>query len=131
MGFPLPPDKIVPTEQALGVAFPLGYLARLRKDNGGSVTVRGEHWFLFPFRDDSDRKRLARTCNDIVRETKQLREWRGFPASGVAIANDGAGNALVLLPREDDPVRLDEAVYDWFHETGELTRVAERFEDLE
>jgi hypothetical protein len=131
MGFPLPADKIAQTEEALGVAFPFGYLSRLRRDNGGEVLVDGEVWWLFPFRDDSDRKRLARSCNDVVRETKQLREWDGFPAAAVAIAKDGAGNALVLLPREDQPARLDEAVYDWFHETGELTRVADRFEELE
>ncbi len=60
-------------------------------------------------RDDSDRKRLSRTANDIVRETEAAREWDEFPADVVAIAGDGSGDALVLLPGSDE-------IYIWSHE---------------
>jgi len=131
MGFPLPADKIVATERALGVAFPLAYLARLRTNNGGEVAIGDDVWHLFPFKDDADHKRLARSCNDVVRETAKLRDWTGFPAGAVAIATDGGGNALVLLPREDDPTRLGDAVYDWIYDTGEMTKLADGFDELE
>ena len=64
-----------------------------------------------------------------MRETKQAREWPGFPANGVAIADNGTGDKLVFVPN-DAGDRLAEAVYWWDHETGELTAVADDFGEL-
>lgn len=47
--------------------------------------------------------------------------------SAVAIGSNGAGDALVLM---DEGERLGNAVFVWFHETGELARVANDFSDL-
>jgi hypothetical protein len=34
-------------------------------------------WNLHPILDNSDRKRLSRSCNDIVRENRVMRDWPG------------------------------------------------------
>jgi hypothetical protein len=73
--------------------------------------------FLYPVPDASTRRRLSRSCNDLVRETQVARQWRGFPSDAVAIAGDGNGNHLVLLPGSDE-------IHRWDHETCELSSVA-------
>ena len=116
------------TEVELGVKFPAAFVARMRASNGGEVVLVEEGdewvWFLYPFFDDLDRRRLRRTCNDIVRETRSAREWSGFPQDGVAIANDGSGNQLLFLPHGETRVLRDE-VFVWDHETSGVRRVAD------
>jgi hypothetical protein len=110
MAFPVSEDKIAAAEAALGRSLPTVLRERLLADNGGEAEDHnGDGWFLHPVRDDSDRKRLSRTANDIVRETEAAREWDEFPADAVAIAGDGRGDALVLLPGSDE-------IYIWSHE---------------
>ena len=131
MPFPLAMRFVRETAQKLGRALPLGYVARICRANGGDVRV-GPDWFtLTPILDTTDRKRLARTCNDIVRETDSARQRPGFPPDALAIGNNGGGDLLVLLPDLIAPhLRFADAVYWWDHETGELNRVADCFEDL-
>lgn len=128
--FPLSTAAITRAEQALGVSFPPDYIAHIRAANGGSLEAFGESWELIPILDDSTPKRLARTCNDIVRETHSFREWRTFPARAVAIALDGCGNALILLPHPTEPTALTEAIYDWCHDSGKLTFIAASLSEL-
>jgi hypothetical protein len=78
--------------------------------------------------DSTDRKRLARTCNDVVAESMRLAEWERFPRQALAIAHNGEGDQLIFLRSGE---RFAPAVYCWSHESGELTRVAEDFAQLE
>src|SRR5712664_799256 len=80
MPFPITGAEIAKTEAKVGFRFPLGLKSRFLKGNGGEVDVAGDNWWLIPFLDGTDRKRIARTCNDITRETTKMREWHGFPA---------------------------------------------------
>ena len=116
----LDPKYIGEAEEALGTRFPAAYRSLFAHQNGGTHydEPNDEWWRLLPIRDSSDRKRLARTCNDVVYETNVWRKWDGAPQDGVCIALDGSGDALVLLPVGD---RLDDAVHRWDHETRELT----------
>jgi len=129
MPFPLDIQFVKRAEAKLGRKLPLGYVVRMTRENGGGVTADGEHWSLHPIFDDSDRKHLKRTCNDIVRETTSAREWPDFPPEALAIGNNGGGDVLILLadPKSD---RYADAVYWWDHETGELTKVADDFQEL-
>lgn len=129
MPFPLDVRFVRDAEAKLGRRLPLGYVARMCRDNGGQVAVGRDGFSLHPILDTSDRRRLARTCNDIVRETAAARQWPGFPSDALAIGNNGGGDLLVLLP---DPAggRYADAVYWWDHETGELNPAADAFEEL-
>ena len=129
MPFPVDSVFIDRAAEKLGIRLPLSYIAHMQRSNGGDVDAADDTWQLFPIYDDSDKKRIARTCNDTVRETKVAREWDGFPPNGVAIASNGTGDKLVFVPN-DSGERLAEVVYWWDHETGELTAVADDFGEL-
>jgi hypothetical protein len=127
--FPLDVRFVRDAEAKLGLRLPLGYVARMCQDNGGSVAVGRDAFVLHPILDTSDRKRLARTCNDIIRETAAARQWRGFPPDALVVGDNGGGDLLVLLP---DPAGgcFADPVYWWDHETGELHPAADAFEEL-
>lgn len=129
MAFPLDIQMVKRAEAKLGRKLPLGYVVKMCRDNGGEVNAGPDHWFLYPIFDDSDRKRLKRTCNDIIRETDAARKWTDFPPPALAIGSNGGGDQLVLLadPESD---RYADAVYWWDHETGDLKKVADTFEEL-
>jgi hypothetical protein len=129
MPFPLDIQFVRQAEAKLGRKLPLGYVARRCQENGGEVSVGRDVFFLYPILDSSDRKRLARTCNDIVRETAQAKRWPGFPPDAVAIGHNGGGDKLVFLP-EPGTARFADAVYWWDHETDELHLAADAIEDL-
>ena len=130
MSFPLDTGYVRRAEANLGRRLPLGYVVKICRDNGGEVTTETDHWWLYPIFDDSDRKRLKRTCSDIIRETAKAREWPEFPQNALAIGNNGGGDQLVLLPTPDTDGYAD-TVYWWDHETGEVHKVADTFEELE
>ncbi|OAB62196.1 hypothetical protein AY599_14725 [Leptolyngbya valderiana BDU 20041] len=125
MPFPISRDEIVKTETQLGLAFSPRFVDRMMRDNGGTIQADGEFWELHPFRNSTDRKMLARTANHIARETIQCREWPEFPQCGVAIASNGTGDALILLPTESDSKTLGETIYLWEHETGVVKPVSD------
>jgi hypothetical protein len=129
---PLPVDikYVNSAERELGVKFPASFVVRMAKDNGGIVAIPPDAWHLYPFFDTSDRKRLARTCNHIVFETKKAREWPDFPADAVAIGTNGSGDQFVLMPRPDAPGVLG-PVHWWDHETGDLNFVCDDFGELQ
>jgi hypothetical protein len=122
--FPVDAQSIHAAEAKLGVSFPLSFVARMVRCNGGEVRAAGDVWHLYPFLDASDRRRLKRTCNDVVYETRWSRTHAaGFPQEAVAIAGNGGGDQLVLLPSEVSPTQLLEAVYVWNHETGDVVEI--------
>lgn len=130
MPFPVDERFLIETEAKLGVKFPPDYTRRMMQQNGGEVETFFDNWVLYPILDTSDRKRLQRTCNDVVSETASVRKWNGFPVDAVAIAGNGGGDQLILLPAKESPGRLSDEIYWWDHETGVIRSVASRFEDL-
>jgi hypothetical protein len=118
------------TEAQLGRKLPLGYVVKMCRENGGWVRAGEDSFSLYPIFDDSDKQRLKRTCNDIVRETVQASQWPDFPADALAIGGNGSGDQLVILA-DAESERYGEAVLWWDHETGELHKIADAFEELE
>ena len=129
MPFPVDSAFIDRAAEKLGIRLPISYIAHMQRGNGGDIEVQDDTWQLFPIYDDSDKNRIRRTCNDIVRETKVARDWVRFPVNGVAIASNGTGDKLIFLPGESVE-RLSETVYWWDHETGQHTAVADDFRQL-
>jgi hypothetical protein len=98
MPFPVEGKWIAQTESKLGVRFPASFVTAMSKMNGGSVKTRVDQFELFPFLDGSDRKRIARTCGSIDRETIAAQ-----------------------------PDTLEHVIYWWDHETREIEPVADDF----
>jgi hypothetical protein len=116
--FPVGDADIEAAEAELGVRLPAVLRRRLSADNGGEVDVGDDTFELFKVLDRTNRTRLARTsASDIVRESANAHKWAGFPAEAVAIAENGGGDYLVLLPDGD---ALSDQAYVWDHDTGEL-----------
>ncbi len=90
MPFDLLEQYLIAAEQRLGCRFPQSCRDAMLASNGGELEVAGEGWCLYPIADGSDRKRLARTCNHVIRETKVCQEWSSFPKEAVAIGTTGA-----------------------------------------
>ena len=63
-------------------------------------------------------------------ETENMKQWRGFPKNGVAIALNGCGDCLLLFPESTDTNQLGEEIIMWSHETGKLFQVAQSINDL-
>lgn len=115
-------------EVKLGRKLPLSYVAKMCGQNGGVVLTGSDSWSLHPILDDSDTKRLKRTCNDIIRETASARKCPGYPEGALTIGENGVGDKLILLPASAD--QFAGAVYFWDHETGDLQRIAGDFSEL-
>jgi hypothetical protein len=130
MPFPVDIKYIIETEQEFGLVFPDSFKSKMTKENGGELITEDDDWQLFPFFDKSDNKRMIRTCNHIVLETKQARTWDNFPNNGIAIASNGSGDNLILLPLGNDNKKLREEIYLWQHETGDIQQVAKTIDEL-
>ncbi|WP_114789986.1 SMI1/KNR4 family protein [Niabella yanshanensis] len=130
MPFPLDVKYIVETEEELEVFFPEHFKAKMIKENGGPLATQYDYWHLYPFFDQSNHKRISRTCNHIGLETRLARNWRNFPADAIAIASNGSGDHLVLLPISKLNKQLSDAIFTWYHETGKTEKVAERIDEL-
>ncbi|RZJ49849.1 MAG: SMI1/KNR4 family protein [Flavobacterium sp.] len=124
MPFPIDIKYISETEQELELIFPESFKTKMTKENGGELTTKDDDWQIFPFFDKSDHKRISRTANHIVLETKQARNWGNFPANGIAIASNGSGDFLLLLPTKENQQQLSSEIFSWFHETGEVRKIA-------
>lgn len=73
--------------------------------------------------DESDRRRLARSADHVVKETETWRsEADGFPQNAVPVAEDQEGNAIVLLPGDD-------RFYVWDHELRETEPIELIFDE--
>ena len=130
MTFPIELKYIIETEKELGIEFPINFKTKMIQENGGEFATEEDEWQLFPFFDKSDNKRISRTCNHIFLETKNAKEWTNFPVDGIAIASNGCGDNLILLPFENNPKQLQETIYLWLHETGEIIEIAESIDEL-
>jgi|SRR5262249_42357397 len=126
MPFELDERFIVAAEQKLGASLPYSYRQAMKASNGGTVLAFNDVWELHPILDTSDRKRLKRSCNDVLRETEFMRDFPGWPQNALAIAWNG-GDRLVLLKKDR---QYEPEVYVWLYDTGELVEVAEVFSDL-
>jgi hypothetical protein len=129
MSFPVDEKYIIMAEERLGVKFPQAFRQKMMKNNGGECETLPDSWQLYPFFDTSDKKRLKRTCNDIVKETDRAKKWPSFPDGAVAIGSNGGGDQLILLPAEGLGI-LQETVFWWDHETGSVNKVAANFDEL-
>ena len=130
MPFPVDISCVLKAEARLGQELPTAHVASMLGKNGGDVNAAGQSRCLHPILDDTDKVRLKRTCNDIVYETREARDWEGFPEAAVSIAHDGAGNYLLLMPDPGQTKRLAEVVFRWDHETREIEPVAPSFAAL-
>ena len=128
MPFPIDEKYIKETESELNVKFPNEFKNRMMKSNGGELVSDEFEFELFPFFDKSDQKRISRTCNHIGLETKNAREWNGFPENGIAVGSDGFGN-LIILTHNGNGVLTDE-IHFWNHEMGQTEKIAESITEL-
>ncbi|MCK8143337.1 SMI1/KNR4 family protein [Flavobacterium sp. I-SCBP12n] len=130
MPFPIELKYIKEAEVELGVQFPKSFIEKMKKENGGEFSTDEDDWTIYPFFDKLDNKRISRTCNHIVLETNQLREIEGFPKNGIAIAENGCGDNLIMLPFQENQTEIREKIYIWLHETREIIEIANSIEDL-
>lgn len=114
---PLPETCLLDAEARLGVTFPACYRRWLLRRNGGAVEIEEVWWDLHPVADTTCPNRMGPTWDDVCRQTQLARMLGGFPATAVAIGDDGSGDRLVLVGRDGDQT-LQLAV--WRHETGRL-----------
>lgn len=129
MPFPIDLKYIKETEDESGVEFPKVFKEKMQEENGGEFFTEKVDWELFPFFDKSDKKRISRTCNHIILETENLKEWNNFPKNAFAIGKNGSGDLLVLIEKE--PEKLSDEIYLWEHETGKIIKVGENINDYE
>jgi hypothetical protein len=136
MAFPVEEKFIENAEAELGVKFPESFRNKMMKLNGGCVQIPSDdevdedeldYYELNPFYDTSDKKRIKRTCNSIVHETKIYREQYGLPQNLIVLA-DSDGDLLVY--KIEDNVIIDPAVYWRGRDTEELVIVADDFSEL-
>jgi hypothetical protein len=102
MPFPASNGLVSAAEAQLGRSLPFEHRARLVADNGGEIEAIDDDWQLFPVWDPTDRRTQGRTANHIVRENEGLRDWPGLPMGFIAIAANGTGDLLGLLPGTDE-----------------------------
>lgn len=127
MPFDLDESFISAAEQLLGATLPEAYRGTMLKKNGGELEIEDDVWQQYPIADTSDRKRISRTINHIIKETQHLKSWPGFPEEAVAIAGNGSGDQLVLLKAG---ASFGQEIYIWAHETGQLQKIANNFSAL-
>lgn len=129
MPFPIAVQYILEAERDLNFEFPQLYKSRMAEMNGGEVGEDDE-WELFPIFDRSDNKHISRTANHIGLETKEARQWGNFPDSAIAIASNGCGDYLILQSHTGSN-KLEETIYAWYHETGEVEKLADSINEIE
>ena len=128
MAFPVDEKFIALAEKELGVQFPPSFRSKMIQSNGGEVAVGEDCFALFPFYDTSDKKRIKRTCNSIVHETKNERTHYQMPSNLIAIGNNGGGDLLVFQVNE---LSGGEANVYWLdHENGDINIAAKSFAEL-
>src|SRR5687768_2475497 len=98
MSFPLDIKYIRETEKELNVEFPESFISKMLNENGGEISTEEDFWEVYPFADKSNQNTISRTCNDIIYETKEAQKWKHFPTNAIAIANNGLGDQMILLP---------------------------------
>lgn len=128
MPWPVSEKYVLDCENELGATLPDSYRTAMINDNGGAVICDRDTWNLHPMWDKSDKKRLKRTFNSVVRETNSMTGWTGWPGNAICIAANGTGDALILT---SDQGQCDPAVYRWNHETGQTKKIVDDFSELQ
>lgn len=127
MPFDLAESYVIEAERQLGASLPVSYRTSMLIENGGELETEEDDWQQYPIADTSDRKRLSRTANHILKETEACLDWSGFPANALAIAGNGCGDQLVFLKEGNT---FQSTVYHWSHETHDLQKVANDFTEI-
>lgn len=130
MAFPVDEQYINATEKELGLIFPKTFKEKMKNENGGEIETEYGTWIMHPFFDKSDIKRIKRTTNNIILETKNSREWNGFPENAIAIGENSLGDKLILLPTDSNPNELSDQIYVWLHETRGIEEFAGNINEL-
>jgi hypothetical protein len=112
MPFPVEVALIHEAERQLAWMLPMDLRVRLHRNNGGEIRAADDVWQLFPVFDPSDRRRITRTANHIVRETQAARARARFPDGAIAIADNGGGDLLIVRAGSEE-------IEFWDHETGD------------
>ena len=128
MPFDLAESFLLAAESQLGARLPESYRTAMLRANGGELEVVENSWQQYPIADTSDRKRLSRSANHILKEIAVCCSWPRFPRDAIAIAGNGGGDRLVFMKRDGV---FEPSVYLWSHETGLLEKVADDFAELE
>ena len=126
MVFPTNELHVETAERELGVKLPTEFRERLLARNGGELSTAGDDWRVFPVLDAN--RTAGRAVGHMVQENHVARARDGFPQGAIAIAGNGAGDLLVLMPKGPSG-RLDPQVFVWSHETRKCTPAALRYED--
>jgi hypothetical protein len=101
MGLPVSEDRIAETEAKLGRRLPEGFRALSMASNGGStIRIGGDDFDVLAVWDPTDRKRMSRSANHVMRETESLYRDLGefLPSGGVVLATNAGGDPLMQLP---------------------------------
>ena len=128
MPFPIDEKYIIKAENELGIRFPDSFRDKMMESNGEGVEVKTDFFFLHPFYDTSNKKRIKRTCNSIVHETSIARKNYELPENLIIIGNNEGGDLLVYKIKENG--ELSSSVYWLDHETNELNFVTDNFGEL-
>lgn len=119
-------EAIADEERRLGKRLPTGLRQRLRSENGGSLSLGDEEFWLHPVVDLSNKRETGRTANSIARETRAATSaLEGLlPGGSLVIAENESGDLLVLDASNRGYIwRTNEAwleaviVRDWFART--------------
>ena len=127
MAFPIEEKYIIETEKQLNLQFPPIFKNKMIIENGGEIETDEDLWNLYPFFDKSDKKRISRTCNHIILETQNAKEWNNFPKNAIVIAGNETGDKLILIKTQN---KLEEAIYIWYHDDGEIEKLFENIHEL-
>jgi SMI1 / KNR4 family (SUKH-1) len=125
--FDLPEASFEALEDRLAARLPQSYRSAMLGSNGGEICMSGDVWQLHPIEDKSDRKRLSRSANHVIRQTQECQEWPNFSPIALVIASNGSGDQLIFLKGADT---FGPEVYLWAHETGKMQKVADDFSEF-
>ena len=131
MAFDISEEQVALTESELGRRLPPVYRAAMMANHGGTAITDEDQWDIHPIKDVSDRKRMSRSCNDIIAETKAAREWRAFPSDALAIGSNGLGDVMLLLPSRTEPATFSDLIFAYWHETGKVKPRVDAFSTFE
>lgn len=131
MPFNISEEQVAATEVALGRKLPPIYRGIMMRNNGGTACDDEDQWDIHPIKDTTDRKRISRTCNHIIVETKAAQEWQGFPKDALAIGGNGFGDVMILLPSSSELSTFADTIYAFWHETGEVKTLADNLSSFD
>ena len=106
-------------EEQLEVLFPEQYKDLFKLSNQAQI----DEWILFSIKDPRNSKR---TWDDIVRQNQDMRDEE-MAENLISIGEDGTGDKLCY--KIVDTI-VDDKIYIWYHETGELEEVASNLKEF-